>query len=113
MWIYEVSLEVEAAIAAEYSQFLEHHIPEVVGAGGFSSARRYRIADPSPDAPVVCWVVHYLARDEASIERYVAQHAPRLRADAISRFGGRFSAKRRVLEELPEATLAVSVPSTD
>jgi hypothetical protein len=41
--------------------------------------------------------VHYRLRDAAALDAYLERHAARMRAEAIERFGARFSASRRVL----------------
>jgi hypothetical protein len=46
--------------------------------------------------------VHYQLRDDAALAIYFEQHAPRLRADGVARFGDGFRAERRVLR--PSAT---------
>ena len=35
--------------------------------------------------------------DQDALDEYLRDHAPRLRGDAMARFGGRFEAQRRVL----------------
>jgi hypothetical protein len=43
--------------------------------------------------------VQYRLIDAAALEAYLRDHAPRLRADGVARFGERFRAQRRVLRE--------------
>ena len=50
--------------------------------------------------------VQYTLRDRASLDAYLRDHAPRMRAEGEARFGGRFRASRRVLECVPGARLA-------
>ena len=42
--------------------------------------------------------VQYGVRDAQVLQAYFDQHAPRMREDGVARFGGKFSASRRVLE---------------
>lgn len=77
---YEVSAVVDPALAGAYEQFmLEHHIPDLLATGCFSRAELSRSA---PN--------HYRASfesaDQASLDRYLAEHAPRLRQHFQSRF---------------------------
>jgi hypothetical protein len=39
-------------------------------------------------------------RDRAALDDYLREHAPRMRAEGIARFGDRFRAERRVLVPL-------------
>ncbi len=105
MHVYEVSLQVDSSVFIEYAAFLGDHIPEVIRAGGFESARWFTAEEPGASASGVQWVIHYLARDRETIDRYIAEHAPRLRAQTEARFAGRFTARRRILEVLSEVTL--------
>lgn len=96
MIIYEVDLEIDAAVAAEYRDWLAAHIGEILALPGFTGARLYTRLDPPPAAGRVSIVVRYELVDAAALDRYIAEHAPRLREEGIARFGGRFVATRRV-----------------
>jgi hypothetical protein len=56
------------------------------------------VIDPPPAAGRIAICMQYRVRDLAALQDYFEQHAPRLRADGIARFGGRFSANRRTLQ---------------
>ena len=79
--IYEVDLEIDSAIAAEYREWLRGHIAEMLALPGFTGARASEVMQPALDA-------------------YLREHAPRMRADGVARFGDRFRAQRRVLSAL-------------
>ena len=97
MILYEVNLEIDAAIAADYRRWLREHMREILALPGFVSAELLEPIEPAPDTarPALC--VQYRLRDDAALAAYLREHAPRLRADGEARFGGRFSARRRVL----------------
>ena len=95
MVLYEVNVRVAPETAAAYRDWLDGHVGEVLACDGFERAT---VWDDAPDADG--WarlVVHYRVRDGAALEAYLEDHAPRLRADGLSRFGDRFAATRRVL----------------
>lgn len=93
---YEVNLDVEGAIATEYLGWLQRHVEQVLALRGFVSAQVFDVLDPVRDGLVsIC--VHYRLRDATALEAYLRDHAPRMRADGVARFGARFSATRRVL----------------
>lgn len=97
--IYEVELEVERGIESEYRAWLAAHVAEILALPGFLDARRFERLDPPPPEGHFALVVKYRLRDAQALQDYLREHAPRLRADGMSRFGGRFSARRRVLAE--------------
>jgi quinol monooxygenase YgiN len=102
MIIYEVNLAIDNDIADAYTAWLRDHIREILAIDGFIRAEVF--AEQGPAADVHRIVVHYHLHDMASLERYFADHAPRLRADAVERFGDRFTATRRVLQRTMEVT---------
>lgn len=102
--LYEVTVAVDADAADAYRAWLADHVPEVVDAGGFLGGTVYEVAD-APDDPGsrpgqarrLHLVAHYAVPDRAALDAYLAGPAAALRADAEQRFGGRFTASRRVL----------------
>ena len=79
MVIYEITVVVEPELAAAYEEFMRAtHIPDVLDTGCFLSAtmsraeNRYRIS--------------YFAADQATLDRYLNEHAPRLRSDFTAHF---------------------------
>ncbi|AVP95861.1 DUF4286 domain-containing protein [Ahniella affigens] len=97
MIVYEVRVVIEPEIEPAYRAWLTPHIQEIINLPGFTGADLYTEADPSGNP---CFVMHYHAQNQESLDRYFAEHAPRLRADGIAHFGNRFSATRRVLTGL-------------
>ncbi|MCU0648562.1 MAG: DUF4286 family protein [Gemmatimonadaceae bacterium] len=80
MIAYEVTATIRPDLAATYERYLRaEHIPDLMATGCFVGARiaqatagRYRITYDAPDA--------------AALDRYLAEHAPRLRAHVRERF---------------------------
>jgi hypothetical protein len=98
MVIYEVSAEVAPPLVQAYERYMrDKHIPDVLGSGCFLGAslvnadeNRYRIA--------------YLVGDEATLRRYLDEHAPELRADFTRHFPEGVKLSRevwRVLQRWP------------
>lgn len=94
MIIYEVRVVVEPAIEPAYRAWLDPHIEEIIALPGFAGADLYTEADASGKP---CFVMHYHVQSQDALDRYFAEHAPRLRADGLTRFGDQFAATRRVL----------------
>lgn len=95
--VYEVSLDVDAAIAPDYVAWLRAHIDEICTLPGFLGADLHEVSEPTPAAGRVALCVRYRLRDAAALEAYLHEHAPRMRADGLARFGGKFEASRRVM----------------
>jgi len=95
--VYEVNLTVDAAVAEAFAAWLPGHVAELLALPGFLAAEIFRVDEPAPPAGEVALSVVYRLRDRAALDAYLRDHAARLRADGIARFGGRFQASRRVL----------------
>jgi hypothetical protein len=98
--VYEVNLDVEAGIRAEYLAWLDAHMAQIAALPGFTGARRYEVLDPPPPPGRLHLCAQYGLVDAAALEAYLRDHAPALRAEGLARFGGRFAASRRVLTRL-------------
>jgi hypothetical protein len=80
MVTYEITATVAPRLADEYERYMrERHVPDLLATGCFvgaaltrSTPGRYRI--------------RYEAPDQTTLDRYLAEHAPRLRAHALERF---------------------------
>lgn len=103
--VYEVNVEVDADIAAAYRAWLHDHIAEILALPGFIDARTFEVLDPSAATDRIGLCVQYRLADNAALEAYLRDHAPRLRADGTARFGERFRAQRRVLRESVSASV--------
>jgi hypothetical protein len=97
--VYEVDLRVQRDIAAAYRQWLVTHVDEMRALPGFEAAQMFSVPE-ADDAESVGYGVRYRLRDAAALDDYLRDHAPRMRADGVARFGDRFSATRRVLVPL-------------
>ena len=101
--VYEVNLEIEDVIAADYRDWLRGHIAGILALPGFLGATVSEVLDPAPPAGFAGLCVQYRLESEAAYAAYLRDHAPRMRAEGEARFGGRFRARRRVLRPLPQA----------
>jgi hypothetical protein len=77
---YEVRAEVDLALAAAWERYmLTEHIPEVLLTACFVEAR-LDTGEPGH------FRVRYRCADRPTLDRYLADHAPMLRAEALRRF---------------------------
>jgi hypothetical protein len=80
MPLYEVTLQVDPALSRAVEDHMRlEHIPEILATGCF---QRIRFDRASPAR----FRTSYEARSDADLERYVREHAPRLRAEFQTRF---------------------------
>ncbi len=101
MIVYEVNLEVDHDVKDEYLAWLRPRIQELLGLEGFEAALFYRPDDfISPETGRLMYTLHYLVRSQQHLNDYFENHAPRLRSEGMARYGGRFTATRRILQKL-------------
>ena len=96
--IYEVTVHVRGDLADAYLAWLREHVAEVAALPGFEHAELHAVVDDS--ATEKSWCVRYRLRDAAALDDYMRDHAPRMRADGVARFGDAMRAQRRVLATL-------------
>jgi hypothetical protein len=100
MVVYEVNLEFDVAIATAYRAWLATHMGEILSLPGFVSAQVHEVVDPLPTAGRLGLCVRYQVSDLGALETYQREHAPRLRADGLQRFGEEgVRIRRRVLRD--------------
>ena len=99
MVIYEVNLDVDAALFPGYRTWLEEHVHAMIALPGFIGAQTFERTDPPPPANQRSFCVHYKLGSMADLDRYLREDAARMRADGQERFAGRFTASRRILIE--------------
>jgi hypothetical protein len=75
MLLYEVTLQVEPALAQKVENYMRgRHIPEIFATGCF---RRIRFDRASPAR----FRTSYQADSQADLDRYLQDHAPKFRAE--------------------------------
>lgn len=78
--LYEVSITVNEDLCSGFEKYMtEKHIPEVVATGCFVAAV-FSIYDKGQ------YRTSYEAPDRLTLDRYLTEHAPRLRQDFIKHF---------------------------
>jgi hypothetical protein len=95
--MYEVNLDLDAAIADDYRAWLQAHIVEILALPGFLAATLSQPTKPAAPPGRVLLCVQYTLQDAGSLEAYLRDHAPRMRSEGMARFGDAFRAQRRVL----------------
>jgi hypothetical protein len=98
--VYEVELEADDAIEGPFDTWLRDHIADVLQLPGFLSAEV--LADTSPAAGKVRRTVQYRLRDQAALDAYLRDHAARMHASGIARFGAQASERPRAMAQREE-----------
>lgn len=100
--IYEVNVELDPAVAPAFDAWLAGHIEEVLSSAGFVRADLLAL-EPLREGPHLGWqrrTIQYRVRSSQDLDVYLEQHAARLRADALQRFGEGVHYERRVLRQV-------------
>jgi hypothetical protein len=98
--VYEVELEADAAIEGPFDTWLRDHIADVLQLPGFLSAEV--LADTSPMTGKVRRTVQYRLNDQAALDVYLRDHAARMHASGIARFGAQASERPRAMAQREE-----------
>lgn len=106
--IYEVALEPDPEILGDFEAWLEYHVDEMLELPGFTGASIHKAENP--DTGAALRIVRYELPDRAALQRYLDEHAPRMRAQGLERFGDRFRASRRIVHEGRDAALTDARP---
>jgi antibiotic biosynthesis monooxygenase (ABM) superfamily enzyme len=97
--VYEVTLAVETGSSDSYLAWLREHVAQMLALPGFATAEIFAVVDDDPRSRR--WCVQYRLRDAVDLDAYFAQHAARMRAEGLARFGDAVVATRRVLRPVP------------
>jgi hypothetical protein len=80
MVTYEITATVRADLVDAYERFMrEDHIPHLLATGAFAAATLSRSAPGR-------YRIRYEAHSRAALDRYLAEHAPRLREQFTEMF---------------------------
>lgn len=96
MVIYEVNLNINKEIYAEFELWLKDHIKEMLQFPGFIQAC---LLKPEEDEAFTQekLTVQYQLENKESLERYFTEFSAKMREEGIRRFKDQFSATRRIL----------------
>lgn len=101
MIIYNVTLNVEEGIVAEWLQWMQQiHIPEVMATGCFTGHRFMRLLTTGEGEEGSTFAVMYELESMDDYVRYQNEFAPEMRGKGEALFGNRFYAFRTLLETI-------------
>jgi phosphoribosylamine-glycine ligase len=102
MYIYNVTINIaDDAHDAWLKWMKEAHIPQMLSLGKFSKAKMTRVVIEE-EMGGTTYSVQYTTDSKATLERYYAEDADKLRAEGAKHFAGKFVAFRTELEIIEE-----------
>lgn len=98
MFIYNVTIKMTWTIHEAWVAWMQQtHIPEVMETGCFTESRLVRLLDiDESEGPT--YAAQYHAATRADYDRYIEQHANRLRQDAYNKWGEQFVGFRSLMQ---------------
>ena len=96
MIIYEVNLDIKPDIVMEFNDWLDGHIEEMLEFEGFESARKLNTVEEDTHF----LTVQYFIKSQEDLDRYLRNHAEKMREKGKNKFGDYFKAGRRILKTL-------------
>lgn len=100
--IYEVNLKVAQSILAEYVDWLKGHMSDLCQQQGFLSASLFLdiTEKDNIDSKESSYIVQYKVATLEDLQHYFTHHAKTMREEALARFGDKFTATRRILQQV-------------
>lgn len=97
MLLYNVTLIVEDASAAEWLQWMQEvHIPKVMATGLFVSNRMLKVVDSPNEGVTYC--SQYVAQSMEDYDHYQQLHAPAIQEELNTRFKDKLVVFRTLME---------------
>lgn len=99
--LYNVTIGINPTKIEEWKRFMrEDHLPKILGSNCFESYRMCRIVDEQTGSTTIA--VQYIANSLEDLQKYHAEHAPKLQQEHLAKFGSDAIAYRSVLSILEE-----------
>ena len=95
--IYEVNLNINEDIYADFMFWLKDHVNEMLQFPGFMQASFFK-EELDGASGIEKLTVQYQLDSKDNLDRYLTEYAPAMREDGIKRFNDKFSATRRIFE---------------
>jgi hypothetical protein len=101
MILYSVTIIVKKDVEAEWKKWMSGiHLPNVMRTGYFNEFKFYKISIPAGLPDETTYVVHYKCKNIDDYFAYAQNEAHRLREEHASKFPGKFTAARAIMEEV-------------
>ncbi|MEE4000068.1 DUF4286 family protein [Tenacibaculum sp. FZY0031] len=107
MYIYNVTINIDETIHAEWLTWIESHIPEVLATGHFLSAKMTQVL-VEEEMGGVTYSIQYTAKTREDLDNYYKHSADKLRNDGLKKFADKMLAFRTELKVVNEFFPAVN-----
>lgn len=98
MIIYQVSCQVDSAIANQWEKyFVEHHLDDVLNTGCFTG---YNFRKEKLDKENILFSSEYYCDSIEDLERYNLEFAAALKEDINTKFGGQYDCYRHIYQSI-------------
>jgi len=94
--IYEVNIRMQKDIVELYNQWVVNHMKQLLEIDGFITAT-YRKVEDSSEENFERYSALYILESREKLDNYIKNLAPKMRQDAIDRFGDKFTVERRIM----------------
>ncbi|MBA6156222.1 DUF4286 family protein [Tenacibaculum sp. S7007] len=101
MYIYNVTVNIDQSIHAEWLTWIESHIPEVLATGRFLSAKMTQVL-VEEEMGGVTYSIQYTAKTREDLDNYYKYDAEKLRTDGMKKFADKMLAFRTELKIVNE-----------
>ena len=98
MFIYNVTIKIDAGIANDWLQWMQQtHIPEVINTGCFTHAVTLLLLEVD-DEEGPTYAIQYHAESKANYNRYIDKFAGEMRQKVFDKWGNQFIAFRSLMQ---------------
>lgn len=99
MIIYSITTIVKKEVEQEWFQWMkDKHIPDILHTGYFNNHRMFKVRIPTSLEGEVTYIIQYECLSLDDYITYAEKEAPRLQAEYTSKFVGKVTAARTVME---------------
>ena len=104
MIIYNVTINIDESVHAEWLKWIKDHIPEVLSTGKFDKATLTKVL-VEEETGGHTYSVQYRSYSREALEAYYREDAERLRSDGMKKFADKMLAFRTELQIVDEYTV--------
>ena len=101
MYIYNITINIDKAVHAEWLVWIQNHIEKTLATGYFLSAKMTQVL-VEEEMGGYTYSIQYTTDSKETLEKYYQEDAETLRSDGAKRFAGKFVAFRTELEIVSE-----------
>ncbi|MEW4923322.1 DUF4286 family protein [Algibacter sp. 2305UL17-15] len=104
MYIYNVTVNIEASIHDEWLTWIKEHIPQVLATGKFEKATLTKVL-VEEDMGAVTYSIQYRSYSREALDAYYKEDADTLRTEGLKKFADKMLSFRTELQIIDEYTV--------